>query len=66
MFNKNNHKIIDERQELQSLKNMKICWLTIISLLALSIMIQAVVFFARTFCNEMQCKSVTPQMIFTC
>ncbi|WP_312354780.1 DUF6773 family protein [Aminipila sp.] len=44
MFNKNNHKIIDERQELQSLKNMKICWLTIISLLALSIMIQAVVF----------------------
>ncbi|MBE6035875.1 MAG: hypothetical protein E7222_14435 [Clostridiales bacterium] len=24
------------------------------------------VFFARTFCNEMQCKSVTPQMIFTC
>jgi len=27
---------------------------------------QIIVFFARTFCNEMQCKSVTPQMIFTC
>jgi hypothetical protein len=25
-----------------------------------------VLFFARTFCNEMQCKSVTPQMRFTC
>lgn len=43
MFMRNN-KIIDERQELQSLKNVKICWTVVIFLLAFSIVIQAVVF----------------------
>lgn len=38
------NKIIDERQELQSLKNVKICWTVTIFLLAFSILIQAIIF----------------------
>ncbi|QHI72129.1 DUF6773 family protein [Aminipila terrae] len=38
------NKIIDERQELQSLKNVKICWTVVIFLLAISILIQAIIF----------------------
>lgn len=43
MFTKNT-KIVDERQELQSLKNAKTCWILIIMLLALSIVIQTLVY----------------------
>lgn len=39
-----NTKIIDERQELQSLKNAKTCWILIIMLLALSVVIQTLVY----------------------
>ncbi|MHC1723247.1 MAG: DUF6773 family protein [Aminipila sp.] len=45
MFMRNN-KIIDERQELQSLKNVKICWTVVILLLGFSILIQTIVFTA--------------------
>lgn len=45
MFMKNK-KIIDERQELQSLKNVKICWTVVIFLLGFSILIQTIVFTA--------------------
>lgn len=45
MFMKTN-KIIDERQELQSLKNIKICWTTAIFLLAFSVIVQSVIFTA--------------------
>lgn len=45
MFMKNN-KMIDERQELQSLKNVKICWTVAIFLLAFSVLVQSVVFTA--------------------
>lgn len=41
---KKNNKIIDERQELESLKNIKISWTVIIALLTLSTIIQAVTF----------------------
>lgn len=43
-MSKKNNKIIDERQELQSLKNAKTCWILIIMLLALSIVIQTLVY----------------------
>ena len=42
-----NTKIIDERQELQSLKNAKFCWILIIVLLALSVVIQSLVYSLR-------------------
>lgn len=50
MFNKNN-KIIDERQELQSLKNTKISWIVITVLLALSIIIKTSFFNASSLNN---------------
>lgn len=43
MFTRNN-KMIDERQELQSLKNVKICWTVAIFLLAFSVIVQSVIF----------------------
>lgn len=46
-MNTKNNKIIDERQELQSLKNAKTCWILIIMLLALSIVIQSLVYSLR-------------------
>ncbi len=45
MFMKNK-KIIDERQELQSLKNVKICWTVAIFLLGFSVILQSVIFTA--------------------
>nr|WP_315021603.1 DUF6773 family protein [uncultured Aminipila sp.] len=45
MFMKTN-KIIDERQELQSLKNVKICWTVAIFLLAFSVIVQSIIFTA--------------------
>ncbi len=45
MFMKNK-KIIDERQELQSLKNVKICWTVAIFLLGFSVIVQSVIFTA--------------------
>ncbi|WP_312647310.1 DUF6773 family protein [Aminipila sp.] len=41
-----NKKIIDERQELQSLKNVKICWTVAIFLLGFSVIVQSVIFTA--------------------
>jgi len=50
---------------LETVKNIKTVEI-IIGVIVIIFPILFNLFFARTFCNEMQCKSVTPQMIFTC